>query len=1071
MLMTMLTTPLALKDAFTQKINHEFLQESAIHPLLYQTATQIVGDLEVLPGGDISTPIHDALNWTYTRFGYQAKENMYAVLLLNEDGSCWQLKLSQPRINQEKGKIQKYETPVNSGSRAYFPPIPPAIREKIGDRHNITVPLEGSFWDWLAQHPEIPITVTEGGKKALSLLSQGFVAIALYGASGGYRKQLDEQRSLILDLTRFTVPGRAITLAFDQDEKAQTRNKVAKVLLRFGGLLQAAGSTVTVATWDGRQGKGVDDLIANAGVAAWQVAAREALSLEHWQIWQRLEHRLSYAVNLRVATADLSTLDLTAIPAEGLVAIASAKGTGKTKLIAELVKESDKTLAALHRIALAKNLSNRLRLDYRGDLDKVNGEFINGSAYTLRIGFCVDSLLTIDPSKFVGCELILDEVVQVIRHLLTSSTCAKDGKRPALLARLRELIQGAKRIIVADADLDNATLSYLHDLRGESSPVFLIQNDQPPQGYPVRFIHSSDRSVITQDLLKDIEGLELGKVIFVTTDSRGTSKQIARLIAQCHADKRVLLLNAETSGGEAERRFMLNPDAILSQGEYDIIICSPSMATGVSIEAQAITKVYGIFIGCSSTDADMAQALGRVRDPIERIIWCARRGSNFAKVSRSTNFIELKSHLHQATTATVSLVRSSLREDTLQGFQAYDWSSDPHVNLFSRIATDQNFAMLHLREALLVRLRYEGNQVQVEEREANPALRSLLQQTKAELTLLEAEAMLATETLTQAEVLTLEQREFLTADDQRAIAKFYLMDFYGLDHLTLDNILWDQDGQRRKEILNLEAQLYDHLAGDRSAKSLEKQHHWQQGSCPWDISQIALRKKLREQLHLDTLLQKMTSGWEWTSADLAPYAAKARTLKLQIQIALNFTISDKMSDTQIVHQLLKQLGLKFAKFRWSRSVPGQEGTKVRVFRLDLAHWQTLTEILSRRKAKREAIASSTVSATVDPTTAPTRILNLPGSPPWFSFDQLGGDPGAVPLQPPTVAQTVAQTVEEAIAQLARTVPNGRNALMTVFQSWESAFRSTVILALWERSDGWLEELCGLLPELCGWIAA
>lgn len=43
--------------------------------------------------------------------------------------------------------------------------------------------------------------------------------------------------------------------------------------------------------------------------------------------------------------------------------------------------------------------------------------------------------------------LVIDEVVQVLRHLLTSSTCRKDGKLPALLTRLRQLVQIARRVI------------------------------------------------------------------------------------------------------------------------------------------------------------------------------------------------------------------------------------------------------------------------------------------------------------------------------------------------------------------------------------------------------------------------------------------------------------------------------------------------------------------------------------------------------------------------------------------------------------------------------------------------
>ncbi len=160
----------------------------------------------------------------------------------------------------------------------------------------------------------------------------------------------------------------------------------------------------------------------------------------------------------------------------------------------------------------------------------------------------MDSLLAIDPNKFAGCDLILDEVVQVIRHLLTSSTCAKDGKRPALLARFRELVQSARRVIVADADLDNATLNYLNALRNIDESIFLIQNAYQVEGYPVRFLQASDRTTIVGEIMTAVEALASGKTVFVATDSKGTSKAIARLLNQHHPEKRVLLVNSETSG-------------------------------------------------------------------------------------------------------------------------------------------------------------------------------------------------------------------------------------------------------------------------------------------------------------------------------------------------------------------------------------------------------------------------------------------------------------------------------------------------------------------------------------------
>jgi hypothetical protein len=140
-------------DTFSERIKAEFISGSGIDLELFQASVSLVRDLETRAGGEVSAPIHEALNWRYTRFGQQSRDNLYGALLLNADGSTWQAKLSNPRTDA-KGKAQKYETPVGNGARAFLPEVSPEIRKLIGLRYGVEVPLSGNFWDWFEKIAE-----------------------------------------------------------------------------------------------------------------------------------------------------------------------------------------------------------------------------------------------------------------------------------------------------------------------------------------------------------------------------------------------------------------------------------------------------------------------------------------------------------------------------------------------------------------------------------------------------------------------------------------------------------------------------------------------------------------------------------------------------------------------------------------------------------------------------------------------------------------------------------------------------------------------------------------------------
>ena len=75
-----------------------------------------------------------------------------------------------------------------------------------------------AFWHWVKEHPEIPIIITEGGKKAGCLFSLGQVTIALPGITM-WRK--DEE--LLPELKILAEDGRHFHICYDSDIKFKTR--------------------------------------------------------------------------------------------------------------------------------------------------------------------------------------------------------------------------------------------------------------------------------------------------------------------------------------------------------------------------------------------------------------------------------------------------------------------------------------------------------------------------------------------------------------------------------------------------------------------------------------------------------------------------------------------------------------------------------------------------------------------------------------------------------------------------------------------------------------------------------
>ncbi|ACC85356.1 MobF family relaxase [Nostoc punctiforme] len=198
-------------------------------------------------------------------------------------------KPNNPREKADKpGKFIKYEHPPQTELSIFLLDVPDDIAGRIYEKAGVKptdCDRQSGFWYCIWKH-NLPVTITEGAKKAASLLSQGHAAIGLPGIYAGYRSkdEFGEQTKarLMDELAVFATPERQITFCFDYETRLDTQRNIEIAISRTGRLLEESGASVSVVTLPGPD-KGVDDLIVAQGPLAYEKAFYEASTLKAWR--------------------------------------------------------------------------------------------------------------------------------------------------------------------------------------------------------------------------------------------------------------------------------------------------------------------------------------------------------------------------------------------------------------------------------------------------------------------------------------------------------------------------------------------------------------------------------------------------------------------------------------------------------------------------------------------------------------------------------------------------------------------------------------------------------------------
>ena len=933
-------------------------------------------------------------------------------------------KPDRPRID-EKGKPIKYESPPKSESHPTYFDVPTHIWDKVARRYrikryrsplslrladklppakrssgyslsstgqkrslsdclsggvkpavflpaNLQFPSEPNpeptdnycFWSWVAKHPEIPIILTEGEKKAACLLSLGFVAIALPGIwMGRVKNQVTGIDYLHPDLMPMVSSGRKFIILFDNDEKPSTRHAVHLATVMTGKVIEAAGASCSIASLPEGSEKGVDDFVTANGKRALSLVAKildRALALKDYLRKSRKKTwglSKKYPANVTLNTQYLS--NALRLPTRGLIAIESGMGTGKTELLAKLRREHPhaRFLNIGHRVNLMKNLSERLATQMYSEISQ--GQL----AKALSLSITLDSLYKLQTQYNEYDCVFIDEACQNLAHLLHSNTCKEH--RAEILEVLEYIIGKASLVVLADAHMNDVTVDFFRAMRPDDERPFIIKNEYKQAGREVFFYEDDDSSnlvakisialmmgqkiMVVSDSKKFIKKLEAMMTVQVD-DERGLFEPSRGLNSQNHAQLRIWSIHADNSGSKENKAFI--KDISNQVKNVDALLASPSLGTGVDLCEYHFDAVFGAFHAVSQSATECCQALHRYRHQVPLHIWVAPRPP-FGY--QETNAEKIKKSMLQLNQMTAFLIRINPESGT-RGAEK-DWA----LNAYCEIEAHRNYSINNLREDLLTLLEEMAYKITIIESESDVKVKNKMLTAGRYLNELHQLAVVNANNISSQEYLSRRAKDYLEPEEIVECEKYRIKRDYGMEVteelvkkdaqgslisqlIALESLLANSEGKIVDPLTNKEYPAPPLLVADKDLKerdNLSLCMDWHNYSSQW---------LARYNLGLPRLVTRLMEGEEIsaTDRDVVKMTEMAIASRVHIKNILNLTIPKNCKPMWLMGVLIGQLGLKTVSRK-----KGKRGEQVRYYCLAESDTIFAIEVLRYRIKQRE----------------------------------------------------------------------------------------------------------------------
>ncbi len=507
-----------------------------------------------------------------------------------------------------------------------------------------------------------------------------------------------------------------------------------------------------------------------------------------------------------------------------IMAISSPCGTGKTEAMKDVINrmwdEGYTVYFPSHRVALSK--AQAARLGFRYIDDPINPNLPPNVRNSL--GFVVDSFWShgkVNLNPFTNLDLqtkkyavIIDEAEQFFEHLSISNTEIAKHRAEAILYT-EFFISHADKIILMDADLSSTTLDYVKRItRSTNSEFFIIRNNLK-KGFKCNVYSDKNGNRLLTQLMDKVEKEKL----LVLTDSQTidadySTQNLESLVQEKYPHLKILRLDKDTIHS-------INiQDLKTIVQDYDLVIGSPSIATGVDLNLEGyFSAVYGFFKGVM-VENSVRQMLFRCRDMnVPRHVWIAKNGLNYPYKTKEFiktqlfNLINEEFNLHLS----VGHNPEQYKDIALNTCESSQY-------LYSEIVAKITATNLHYRYVILRELEKTGCAINIVEADDTPQVISTeLKNVKSQNKIKTNQGIMTAPVITNDTFIELQQKKSLTKDEQYKMTLFLIMNTLKLKREEVTETVINEFSQGLTKKLYLRRLVLEEGGHEKSLKlDLEK---------------------------------------------------------------------------------------------------------------------------------------------------------------------------------------------------------------------------------------------------------